>query len=60
MSILKILEILRSEPDANVNKIIEVHSNNHEVKVVKLYEGTPDYSALVEDIFSHDKVICWW
>ncbi len=57
---MKVLEILRSEPDTNVNKIIEVHSNNNEVKVVKLYEGNPDYGTLVEDIFNYDKVICWW
>ena len=57
---MKVLEILRSEPDTNVNKIIEVHTKNNDVKVVKLYEGNPDYNALVEDIFSHDKVICWW
>lgn len=57
---MKILEILRSEPDENTGKIIEVHKQDNEVKVVELYSGDPDYAALVDDIFSHDKVICWW
>lgn len=57
---MKILEILKSSPDENVNKIIDVHKQDHDVKVVELYSGEPDYPALVDDIFSHDKVICWW
>jgi hypothetical protein len=57
---MKILEILKSEPDETVQKMIEVHKAEGDVKVVKLYEGTPDYAALVDDIFSSDKVISWW
>lgn len=57
---MKILEILRSEPDENTSKIIEVHRQDNEVKVVELYSGEPDYAALVDDIFSHGKVLCWW
>ena len=57
---MKILEILRSEPDENTSKIIEVHKQDNEVKVVELYSGDPDYAALVDDIFSHDKVVSWW
>jgi hypothetical protein len=56
---MKILEILKSEPDATVQKIIDIHKEGNDVKVVELYEGT-DYDALVDDIFSHDKVISWW
>lgn len=57
---MKILEILRSEPDENTSKIIDVHKQDNEVKVVELYSGDPDYAALVDDIFAHDKVISWW
>lgn len=57
---MKILEILRSEPDENTSKIIEVHKQDNEVKVVELYSGDQDYAALVDDIFAHDKVISWW
>jgi hypothetical protein len=57
---MKVLEILRSEPDENVKKIIDIHSEGNEVKVVKLYEGEPNYGELIDLIFSHDRVICWW
>lgn len=57
---MKVLEVLKSEPDDNVKKIIDIHSKDNDVKIVKLYEGKPDYAALVDDIFSYDKVICWW
>ncbi|MEE8403180.1 MAG: hypothetical protein V3R93_05460 [Candidatus Hydrothermarchaeaceae archaeon] len=57
---MKILEILRSEPNGNVSKMIDVHKQDNEVKVVELYSGAPDYAALVDDIFAYDKVICWW
>jgi len=57
---MKVLEILRSEPDDNVKKMIDIHKQDNEVKVVELFSGGPDYSSLVDDIFAHDKVICWW
>jgi hypothetical protein len=57
---MKVLEILKSPPDENINKIIEVHSADNEVEVIKLYEGEPDYEALVDKIFASDRVICWW
>ncbi len=57
---MKVLEILRSAPDENVSKMIDVHKQDNEVKVVELYSGEPDYTALVDDIFASDKVICWW
>ncbi len=57
---MKILEILRSAPDENTSKIIDVHKADNDVKVVELYSGEPDYTALVDDIFASDKVISWW
>jgi hypothetical protein len=57
---MKILEILRSAPDENVTKIIDVHKQDNDVKVAELYSGDPDYAALVDDIFASDKVITWW
>ena len=56
---MKVLEILKSEPSETVSKMIAVHEQDNDVKVVKLYENA-DYDALVEDIFSSDKVVSWW
>lgn len=55
---MKVLYILKGEPDETVKGLIDTHSKSNEVKVVKLAKGI-SYSDLVDDIFSHDKVITW-
>ena len=60
----KILHILRTEPDEAVEKIIEALAGDQGATVVCLYQDgisdTPvNWHRLVDDIFSHDKVICW-
>ncbi|MEK6194130.1 MAG: hypothetical protein N2F24_07880 [Deltaproteobacteria bacterium] len=61
----KVLHILKSEPDETIAKVIEAQSVEGEVAVVSLYRdeisgNAVDWSRLVEDIFSYDRVICWW
>lgn len=56
---MKILHILKEEPDESIKKIIEVQSRSNEVKTVELHRGNVDYAELVDLIFQHDKVICW-
>jgi hypothetical protein len=57
---MKVLHILRTEPDDTVEAIMEAFSVEEVVNVTALYKGDVDWSRLVDDIFSHDKVICWW
>ena len=57
---MKILHILRSEPDETVEKLSAALSKDNTTTVIPLYQGKVDWPALVDDIFSHDKVICWW
>ena len=57
---MKLLNIIRSEPDDTTTPFIESFSKNEGAKNVALYEGDIDWSALVDDIFSYDKVVCWW
>ena len=57
---MKVLQIFRTEPDKNVQKLSEVVSRENEATVAVLYQGEVDWSKLVDDIFAHDKVICWW
>ena len=57
---MKILHILRAEPDETVKEIVASTTNGDKSKTVELYSGKIDWSRLVDDIFSHDKVICWW
>ncbi len=57
---MKILNIVRSVPDDLEKKLIKTFSKGKENKVITLYEGDVDWSALVDDIFSYDKTLCWW
>lgn len=53
------LHILRSEPDDQVRELVQVVTPG-EVTTITLYEAPTDYDELIEAIFSHDRVICWW
>ncbi len=55
---MKILYILRSEPDETGKKMMETHKQDNEVTVVDLRENVV-HDELVDLIFSHDKVISW-
>jgi hypothetical protein len=57
---MKILHILREEPDATIKDIVASTTNGDQSKTTALYSGDIDWSRLVDEIFSHDKVICWW
>ncbi|MGA2402905.1 MAG: hypothetical protein ABSG91_14570 [Syntrophobacteraceae bacterium] len=57
---MKLLHILKSEPDASTRKLIDILSRGEESTVVSLYEGNPDYGQIVDLIFENDKVITWW
>jgi len=57
---MKMLNIVRSEPDDAVKTFIESFSQGAEDKVIALYKGDVDWSGLVDEIFAHDRVICWW
>ncbi len=57
---MKVLHLLRTEPDDTVQICVEAFSGEEVVKVTTLYKDDMDWSRLVDDIFSHDRVICWW
>jgi NDP-sugar pyrophosphorylase family protein len=60
-----ILHILRSEPDETVEALVSALIEQEGATVVCLYgdsvNNVPvDWYRLLDDIFSHDRVICWW
>lgn len=58
---MRVLHILRSSPDETVEKLITYLSEtDDETTVQPLFSVTVDWMRLVDDIFAHDKVICWW
>ena len=57
---MRILNIIRTEPDDTTKTFVEGFSKDEESKNILLFEGNIDWAALVDDIFSYDKIICWW
>ncbi len=55
---MNILYVLKQDPDATLKKIMEVHKKGNSVTIVNLKDAK-DYGKLVDQIFSHDKVISW-
>ena len=60
-----VLHILKSEPDETVAELIEASSVEETVAVVGLYQdeitgSVVNWHRLVDDIFTYDRVICWW
>ena len=57
---MKILHVLKSEPDEILKKLMGPISEANEVKYFEIYKGDVDYDKMIELVFNHDKVICWW
>ena len=57
---MKILHIYRSKPDETVARIVKTTTNGDQSKVAEIYKEDIDWYRLVDDIFHHEKVICWW
>ena len=60
LNLMKILYILRSQPDETVEKLATNMFMENATTVVMLYEDLVDWAALIDKIFEYDKVICWW
>lgn len=57
---MKIVHIYRNEPNDDCKKLAEVVAEGNDNDHVKLFEGTPDYSDILDKVFTADKTICWW
>lgn len=55
---MKILYILKDEPDATGKVILAEHKNMAEVTVIDIREDH-DYDRIVDTIVSSDRVISW-
>ncbi len=56
---MKILHILNDGPTDLSSKVIDTQSKDNEVKVIKLSKKEVSYEIIIDDIFSHDRVISW-
>ena len=56
---MKILHIVKKEPDASTKKIIEAQASGNQSQVIDLTKGGIAYDKLVADVFSSDRIFCW-
>ena len=57
---MKIVNVYRSEPNDTTKQLVKAVSEGRDTESFNLYEGTPDYSKLVDLIMEADQAICWW
>lgn len=57
---MKILHILRSEPDEITRGFIRQTYEDAQNVEIALHEDQINYDELIAEIFSSDKVISWW
>lgn len=55
-----ILHILRSAPDAATEKMMTELSNDQQAEIVKLYTQDVNWARVIDKIFAHHQVVCWW
>ena len=56
---MKILHILKDGPTQLSDQIIGVQSKDNTVKIIDLSKKEASYESIIDDIFSHDRVISW-
>ena len=57
---MKILHILRSEPDEMTRNLIQQSFEEAQNIEVPMHQKELNYDELVEEIFHSDKVVSWW
>jgi hypothetical protein len=57
---MKLVHILKSEPDATTKLLMDATGEGHDVEVFKMYGDSVDYKKLVELIMGADRNISWW
>jgi hypothetical protein len=58
---MKTLYLFKSEPDDKTNKIINhLKTINPDAIAIELYKDDVDWDRVVDLVFIHEKVICWW
>ena len=57
---MKILHILKSEPDENTRRLMKILSEGNETSEFPLYGQSVDYDRFLDLVFENDRVISWW
>lgn len=54
------LHLIRSAPDSQTMELIETMVQRDKDRVIHLYDGPQEWDRIIERIFHHEKVTCWW
>ncbi len=57
---MKTLHLVRSNPDEQVNWLVEILFAVEKNETIYLFDGEIDYNKLLTKIFASDRVVCWW
>lgn len=57
---MKLLHILKSEPDGLVADIMVRSCQSADCETIETFRQDVHWGEVVEKIFASDKVICWW
>ena len=56
---MKIIHIVNQKPTQKVINLIDEQRKAHDVEIINLDEGQPDYDAIIEKVINCDRVISW-
>ena len=56
---MNILHILNDGKTDLSREIIDIQSKKHKVKVIELFKKDVSYDTVIDEIFSHDRVVSW-
>jgi len=56
---MKIIHIVNQKTTQSVLSLIDEQRKVHDVEVVNLEDGQPDYDAIIEKVINCDRVISW-
>lgn len=56
---MKILHILNDGASKLSEQVINIHSEEHEIKVIDLQKKETAYEDIIDEIFSNERVVSW-
>lgn len=54
------LHLIRSAPDSQTMELIDAMAQGDKDCIIRLYDGPQEWDWIIENIFNHERVICWW
>lgn len=56
---MKIIHIVNQKPTQYVINLIDEQRKAHDVEIINLEDGQPDYDAIIDKVINCDRVISW-